>query len=52
MTEYKLYPNLPPTVPPKNPQVAYHLSVIQDKMEGLKIKSRCLSKNTKSTLKY
>ena len=38
MTDYKLYPNLPPSVPPENPQVAYHLSVIQDKMQGLKNK--------------
>ena len=30
MTDYKLYPNLPPLVPPENPQVAYHLSVIQE----------------------
>ena len=37
MTDYKLYPNLPST-PPENPQVAYHLSVIQAKMQGLKNK--------------
>ena len=36
MTDYKLYPNLPPLVPPENPQVAYHLSEIQAKMQGLK----------------
>ena len=36
MMEYKLYPNLPPMVPPENPQVAYHLSIIQAKMQGLK----------------
>ena len=35
MTEYKLYPNLS-LAPPENPQVAYHLSVIQAKMQGLK----------------
>ena len=48
MTEYKLYPNLPPMVPPplagpsgsENPQVAYHLSVIQAKMQGLKNKEQ------------
>ena len=48
MTEYKLYPNLPPSVPPplagpsgsENPQVAYHLSVIQAKMQGLKNKEQ------------
>ena len=35
MTDYKLYPNLPPA-PPENPQVAYHLSVIRAKMQVLK----------------
>ena len=51
MTEYKLYPNLPPwgsqtpgsdgpLVPPENPQVAYHLSVIWAKMQGLKNKEQ------------
>ena len=40
MTEYKLYPNLPSSVPPDNPQVAYHLSVIQAKMQGLKNKEQ------------
>ena len=34
MTEYKLYPNFTP----ENPQVAYHLSAIQAKMQGLKNK--------------
>ena len=37
MTDYKLYPNLP-LAPPENPQVAYHLSIIQAKMQGLKNK--------------
>ena len=36
MTEYKLYPNLPP----ENRQVAYHVSVIQAKMQGLKNKEQ------------
>ena len=40
MTEYKLYPNLPPSVPPENPQIAYHLSVIQAKQRGLKNKEQ------------
>ena len=48
MTEYKLYPNLPPSAPPllagpsgsENPQVAYHLSMIQAKMQGLKNKEQ------------
>ena len=34
MTDYKLYPNLPPSAPPENPQVAYHLSVIRLRGEG------------------
>ena len=38
--EYKLYPNLPPSVPPENAQVAYHLSVIRAKMQGLKNKEQ------------
>ena len=39
MTNYKLYPNLP-LAPPENPQVPYHLSVIQAKMQGLKNKEQ------------
>ena len=39
MTDYKLYPNLP-SAPPEDPQVAYHLSVIQAKMQGLKNKEQ------------
>ena len=47
MTEYKLYPSLsstPPEAPGprsvENPQVVYHLSVIQAKMQGLKNKEQ------------
>ena len=40
MTDYKLYPNLPLSAPPENSQVAYHLSVIQAKMQGLKNKEQ------------
>ena len=40
MTDYKLCPNLPPSAPPENPQVVYHLSVIQAKMQGLKNKEQ------------
>ena len=48
MTDYKLYPNLPPSAPPEaigpcsaeNPQLAYHLSVIQAKMQGSKNKEQ------------
>ena len=39
MTDYNLYPNLP-SAPSENPQVAYHLSVIQAKMQGLKNKEQ------------
>ena len=39
MTNYKLYPNLP-LASAENPQVAYHLSVIQAKMQGLKNKEQ------------
>ena len=44
MTDYKLYPNLPASAPPENPQVAYHLSVIQAKMQGLKNKEQMFKK--------
>ena len=40
MTDFQLYPNLPPLAPPENPQVAYHLSVIQAKMQGLMAKEQ------------
>ena len=43
MTDYKLYPNLP-LAPPENPQVAYHLSVIRAKMQGLKNKEQMFKK--------
>ena len=47
MTDYKLYPSLP-SAPPEaigprsaeNPQVAYHLSIIQAKQTGLKNKEQ------------
>ena len=39
MTDYQLYPNLP-LAPSENPQVVYHLSVIQAKMQGLKNKEQ------------
>ena len=44
MTDYKLYPNLPPSAPPEDPQVAYHLSVIRTKMQGLKNKEQMFKK--------
>ena len=39
MTDIKLYANLP-LAPPENPQIAYHLSVIQAEMQGLKHKEQ------------
>ena len=39
MTDYKLYPSLP-SAPPENPQVAYHLSIVQAKQKGLKNKEQ------------
>ena len=55
MTDYKLYPNLPPSAPPEalgpysveNPQVAYHLSIIQAKMQGLKNKEQTFQQKYK-----
>ena len=38
-----MYPNLP-SAPPENPQVAYHLSVIQAEMQGLKNKGQMFKK--------
>ena len=43
MTDYKLYPSLP-SAPPENPQVAYHLSVIQAKQRGLQNKEQMFKK--------
>ena len=51
MTDYKLYPNLPPSAPPENPQVAYHLSVIQAKMQGLKNKEQMFKQKYKKYTK-
>ena len=46
MTDYKLYPNLP-LAPPENPQVGYHLNVIQAKMEGFKNKEQMFKQKYK-----
>ena len=46
MTDYKLYPNLP-SAPPENPQVAYHLSIIQAKMQLLKNKEQMFKQKYK-----
>ena len=55
MTNYKLYPNLPPSVPPEalgprsaeNPQVAYHVSIIQAKVQVLKNKEQMFKQKYK-----
>ena len=47
MTDYQLYPNLPPSAPPESPQVAYHLSVIQAKQRGLKNKEQMFKQKYK-----
>ena len=49
--DYKLYPNLPPTVPPENPQVAYHLSVIWAEMQGLKNKMQIFKQKYEKYMK-
>ena len=51
MTDYKLYPNLPPLAPPENPQVAYHLSVIQAEMQGLKNKEQMFKQKYQKHIK-
>ena len=43
MTDYKLYPNLP-SAHPEKPQVAYHLSIIQAKRQGLMAKEQTFKK--------
>ena len=56
MTDYKLYPNLPPSAPPEaigprsaeNPQVVYHLSIIQAKQRGLKNKEQMFKGQVRS----
>ena len=44
--DYKLYPNFP-LAPLENPQVAYHQSVIQAKMQGLKNKEQMFKQKYK-----
>ena len=50
MTDYKLHPNLP-SAPLENPQVAYHLNVIQAKTQGLKNKGQMFKKKYKKYTK-
>ena len=50
MTDYKLYPNLS-SAPPENPQVAYHLSIIWAKKQGLKNKEQMFKQKYKKYTK-
>ena len=43
MTSYNTYPNLP-SAPHENPQIAYHLNVIQSKRQGLINKEKMFKK--------
>ena len=52
MKDYKLYPNPPPSAPPENPQVAYHLSIIQAKQQGLKNKEQMFKGKYEKYTKY
>ena len=55
MTSYNTYPNLPPWGPetpgpsalPENPQVAYHLKMVQAKRRGLIDKEKMFKKKYK-----
>ena len=51
MTDYKLYPNLP-SAPPENLQVAYHLSIIRAKMQGLTNKEQMFKQKYENYNKY
>ena len=51
MTDYKLYPNLPPSAPLENPQVAYHLNVVQAKRRGLMANEQMFKKKYKKYTK-
>ena len=50
MTSYNTYPTI--LSAPENPQVAYHLSTIQNKQQGLLKLEESIRRNTKSTLRY
>ena len=50
MTEYKLYQSLS-LAPPENPQVAYHLSVIRAKIQGLKNKEQTFKQKYEKYIK-
>ena len=44
MMSYNTYPNLPSAPPSENPQVAYHLNVVQAKRRGLIAKEQMFKK--------
>ena len=50
MTSYNTYPNLP-SAPPENPQVAYHLNMVQSKRRGLINKENMLKKKYEKYIK-
>ena len=50
MMDYKSYPNLP-SAPPENPQVVYHLNIIQAKRRGLLNKEQMFKKKYKKYTK-
>ena len=48
MVSYNTYPNLPPEAPPpENPQIPYHLNVVQAKRRGLRNKEVMFKKKYK-----
>ena len=50
MTSYNIYPPIPSA--PGDPQVDYHLNVIQTKQQGLLKLEERYKKNTKNTPKH
>ena len=48
--DYKLYPNLP-SASPENPQVAYHLNMVQAKRQGLINKEKMFKKKYEKYIK-
>ena len=52
MTSYNIYPPLPPEAPsPENPQIPYHLNVVQAKRRGLINKEKIFKKKYKKDTK-
>ena len=52
MSDYKLYPNIPSSAPPsENPQIGYHLTMVQTKRRGLMDKEQMFKKKYKKYTK-